>query len=287
MTWLRTRAAKRRLFGWKGLKHAVVNLDDAMGIELASELKSKMALTGYSINGARADIPVLNAVDIRNRTHGDEFRIESPYGDSKIRTQLIGRFNVSNVLGVLGVLLANGIDWDSAVQSLTSLAAPPGRMQQMGGKEAPLVVIDFAHTPDALEKGLSTLRHVADDRNGKLWCIFGCGGDRDHGKRPEMGEKAESADVIIVTSDNPRSEDPKKIMEEIVSGMTKDPIQVEDRATAILTAVKQASKNDVIFVAGKGHEAYQEVKGVKRPFADADHVALALASRLTTQKVEP
>ena len=281
------KAAKRRLFGWKGLKHAVVNLDDAMGIELASELKSKMALTGYSINGARADIPVLNAVDIRNRTHGDEFRIESPYGDSKIRTQLIGRFNVSNVLGVLGVLLANGIDWDSAVQSLTSLAAPPGRMQQMGGKEAPLVVIDFAHTPDALEKGLSTLRHVADDRNGKLWCIFGCGGDRDHGKRPEMGEKAESADVIIVTSDNPRSEDPKKIMEEIVSGMTKDPIQVEDRATAILTAVKQASRNDVIFVAGKGHEAYQEVKGVKRPFADADHVALALASRLTTQKVEP
>lgn len=255
------KAAKRRLFGWKGLKHAVVNLDDAMGIELASELKSKMALTGYSINGARADIPVLNAVDIRNRTHGDEFRIESPYGDSKIRTQLIGRFNVSNVLGVLGVLLANGIDWDSAVQSLTSLAAPPGRMQQMGGKEAPLVVIDFAHTPDALEKGLSTLRHVADDRNGKLWCIFGCGGDRDHGKRPEMGEKAESADVIIVTSDNPRSEDPKKIMEEIVSGMTKDPIQVEDRATAILTAVKQASKTTLFSLPEKGMKRIRKSKG--------------------------
>lgn len=281
------KAAKRRLFDWKGLKHAILNLDDAMGRELATELASKMALTGYSINDVTADIPVLRAVDIRNRTHGDEFRIESSYGTSKIRTQLIGRFNVSNVLGVLGVLLADGVKWDDAIQSLSSLAAPPGRMQQMGGKDAPLVVIDFAHTPDALEKGLSTLRHVASDRNGKLWCVFGCGGDRDHGKRPEMGEKAESADVVIVTSDNPRSEDPKKIMEEIVSGMSKDPIQVEDRATAILTAVKQASKNDVIFLAGKGHETYQEVKGVKRPFADADHVALALASRLTTQKVEP
>lgn len=281
------KAAKRRLFSWKGLKHAVVNLDDAMGVELARELKSKMALTGYSIDDVRADIPVLRAADIRNRTNGDEFRIESPYGDSKIRTQLIGRFNVSNVLGVLGVLLADGVNWDSAVQSLAYLAAPPGRMQQMGGKEAPLVVIDFAHTPDALEKGLSTLRHVASDRNGKLWCIFGCGGDRDHGKRPVMGEKAEAADVVIVTSDNPRSEDPQKIMEEIIAGMTKDPVRVEDRATAILTAIKQASRNDVIFVAGKGHETYQEVKGVKRPFVDADHVALALASRLTTQKVEP
>lgn len=281
------KAAKRRLFDWPGLKHAVVNLDDAMGMELAAELKSRMALTGYSLNDVSADIPVLKAVDIRNRTHGDEFRIDSPFGSSKIRTQLIGRFNVSNVLGVLGVLLAEGIEWNAAAQALSSLAAPPGRMQQMGGKEAPLVVIDFAHTPDALEKGLSTLRHVASDRGGKLWCVFGCGGDRDHGKRPEMGEKAESADVVIVTSDNPRSEDPQKIMEEIVSGMSRNPIQVEDRATAILTAVKQASKNDVIFLAGKGHETYQEVKGMKRPFADADHVALALASRLTTQKVEP
>ena len=281
------KAAKRRLFDWSGLKHAVVNLDDAMGLELAAELKSKMALTGYSLNDVRADIPVLNAVDIRIRTHGDEFRNDSPFGSSKIRTQLIGRFNVSNVLGVLGVLLAEGIEWNTAVQALSSLAAPPGRMQQMGGKEAPLVVIDFAHTPDALEKGLSTLRHVASDRGGKLWCVFGCGGDRDHGKRPEMGEKAESADVVIVTSDNPRSEDPKKIMEEIVSGMSRNPIQVEDRATAILTAVKHASKNDVIFLTAKGHETYQEVKGMKRPFADADHVALALASRLTTQKVEP
>lgn len=281
------KAAKRRLFDWPGLRHAVINLDDAMGLELASELKSKMSLTGYSINNVKAEIPVLEALDIRNRSQGEEFRVESPYGSTRIRTQLIGRFNVSNVLGVLGVLLAAGIQWDASVQSLAHLEAPAGRMQQMGGKEAPLVVIDFAHTPDALEKGLSTLRHVASDRNGKLWCVFGCGGDRDHGKRPQMGEKAESADIIIVTSDNPRSEDPKKIIEEIVSGMTKEPIQVEDRATAILTAVKQASRNDVIFVAGKGHEAYQEVKGVKRPFADTDHVALALASRLTTQKVEP
>ena len=150
-------------------------------------------------------------------------------------------------------------------------------MQFLGGKNAPLIVIDYAHTPDALEKGLETLRLVSNDRKGSLWCVFGCGGERDKGKRKEMGRIAENADQIIVTSDNPRSEEPLQIIEDIVSGMTNRPLVIEDRATAILQAVKQSSANDVIFLAGKGHETYQEIKGVKHPFVDADHAALALA----------
>lgn len=279
------KAAKRKLFDWPGLKHAVLNLDDPMGRELATALKTRISLTGYTLENADTAIPVLKACDIRHRTSGIEFSIDSFSGSARIRTRLIGRFNASNVLGVLGVLLAAGIHWDDAVRTLGDLLPPAGRMQQMGGKNAPLVVIDFAHTPDAMEKGLATLRHVANERNGKLWCVFGCGGDRDQGKRPQMGSVSETADFVIVTSDNPRSEDPKEIMKQIISGMEKEPQVYEDRAMAILQAVRQASQNDVIFLAGKGHETYQEIKGVKLPFADADHVALALASRVTNKKV--
>ena len=280
------KAAKRRLFDWPGLRHAVVNLDDPMGAELADVLKGKMAVTAYSrVRDTVAGVPLIMATDIRNRAQGTEFRVESPMGAARVKTQLIGLFNVSNVLGVLGVLLAADVPWDTAVRALGKLLPPPGRMQQMGGKERPLVVIDFAHTPDAMAKGLQTLRQVADERHGKLWCVFGCGGDRDHGKRPQMGSVSESADFVIVTSDNPRSEEPGRIIEEIVAGMKKRPQIYEDRATAILQAVRQASKNDVIFLAGKGHEAYQEIRGVKLPFADADHVALALASRIQNMKV--
>ena len=279
------KAAKRKLFDWPELKHAVLNIDDPMGMELATVLKKQMLLTGYTLKNADAGIPVLKACDIRHRASGIEFRIESSLGLARIRTRLIGGFNVSNVLGVLGVLLAAGIRWDDAVGTLGDLLPPAGRMQQMGGKNAPLVVIDFAHTPDAMEKGLATLRQVANDRNGKLWCVFGCGGDRDQGKRSQMGAVSEMADFVIVTSDNPRSEDPKEIMQQIVSGMKKEPQLFEDRAMAILQAVRQAAQNDVIFLAGKGHETYQEIKGMKFPFADADHVALALASRVTNKKV--
>lgn len=278
------KAAKRKLFDWRGLKHAVLNLDDPMGVELANELAARMTLTGFTLKDIDSTVPVLKAHDLRNRTHGLEFRVESSFGTAKVKTHLIGRFNASNTLGVLGVLLAAGMPWSDAVQSLGELLPPPGRMQQMGGCNAPLVVIDFAHTPDAMEKGLSALKLVAEDRKGKLWCVFGCGGDRDPGKRPQMGAVSELADNIIVTSDNPRSEDPKEIMKQIVSGMQKEPRMFEDRATAILQAVRQASRNDVIFLAGKGHETYQEIKGVKLPFADADHVALALASRVSCMK---
>ncbi len=276
--------AKHKLFNWPELKQVVLNLDDPMGVELARELAGKCVLTGFTLKETDVGIPVLNAHYLGYRSRGVEFSVESSFGEARIRTHLIGHFNVSNMLGVLGVLLAAGISWNEAMQSLSELLPPPGRMQQMGGGETPLVVIDFAHTPDALEKGLSALRAVANERNGKLWCVFGCGGDRDQGKRPQMGAISEQADFVIVSSDNPRSEDPKEIMRQIVSGMQKIPLLFEDRAVAILQAVRQASKNDVIFLAGKGHETYQEIKGVKLPFSDADHVALALASRASGLK---
>ncbi len=182
------------------------------------------------------------------------------------------------------MLLASGVDWQDAVGSVDGLLPPPGRMQRMGGRDAPLVVIDFAHTPDAMEKGLETLRQVADARHGKLWCVFGCGGDRDPGKRPQMGAVAEQADKVVVTSDNPRSEEPIAIIQQIVAGMTHEPIMVPDRAAAIRQVVVEASVNDVVFLAGKGHETYQEIKGKKYPFLDADHVQKALDSRKTDER---
>jgi len=156
-------------------------------------------------------------------------------------------------------------------------------MQQLGGGEAPLVVIDYAHTPDALEKTLATLRNVANDRGGELWCVFGCGGDRDPGKRPQMGKVAMAADHIVVTTDNPRNEEPTAIISDIIAGITAPknaPQIIEDRASAILWAGRHAARQDVILLAGKGHEAYQEVKGRKLPFLDADHAALALSTRV-------
>jgi UDP-N-acetylmuramoyl-L-alanyl-D-glutamate--2,6-diaminopimelate ligase len=152
-----------------------------------------------------------------------------------------------------------------------------------------MVVIDYAHTPDALEKTLTALRQVADERHGQLWCVFGCGGDRDPGKRPQMGAIAQMADQVIVTSDNPRSEEPGAIINQVVAGMNLEhrasrTQTIEDRATAILSAVKNAGKPDVILLAGKGHEPYQEIKGRKMPFSDADHAALALSARLTMMR---
>lgn len=278
--------AKKKLFEWPGMKHAVLNLDDALGVELADSHAGSLPIIGYSLEGVEIEgVRTLQGRDIRHRSFGTEFRVESPFGSARIKTHLVGRFNVSNVLGVLGVLLAKGIEWETATNAIMHLSPAPGRMQQMGGREAPLVVIDYAHTPDALAKGLEALRQVAEDRGGQLWCVFGCGGDRDPGKRPEMGRAAEAADHVIVTTDNPRSENPQDIIGQIVTGMKSTPQTVEDRAAAILQSVKQAGKNDVIFLAGKGHETTQEVMGVKLPFLDADHASLALAWRATIKRM--
>jgi UDP-N-acetylmuramoyl-L-alanyl-D-glutamate--2,6-diaminopimelate ligase len=289
-------AAKLKLFEWPGLKTAVVNLDDAAGVRVAMHLRTHfphVAVTGYTLRPAseQADIDgvaILRASNLRSRPAGTEFQLDSPFGASLARTRMVGRFNASNVLAVLGALLAKGIELPAALDAIEALQPAPGRMQQVGGQDAPLVVIDYAHTPDALEKTLDALRPVARERGGALWCVFGCGGDRDPGKRPQMGRIAQAADHVVVTSDNPRSEEPRAIIAQILAGMDKDsPAQtqaIEDRATAILAAVKHAAKADVILLAGKGHEPYQEIKGRKMPFSDADHAALALSARLTMMR---
>ncbi len=282
-------AAKAMLFDWPGLQHAVINIDDAMGLRMLARVRNRQpAVTAiaYTTEGARIEgVPILSATDIRISQHGTTFHLESPYGHGAVRTQLIGHFNVSNILAIAGVLFARGMRWNTVVQLLEALVPVPGRMQQLGGQDGPLAVIDYAHTPDALSKALSTLRPVAEARHGELWCVFGCGGDRDPGKRPQMGVAAQQADHLVVTSDNPRSEEPAAIIEQIVVGLDEEgrtKLQViEDRATAILSAIRHAGKNDVILVAGKGHEDYQEIKGRRHAFRDADHAQLALATRAT------
>jgi UDP-N-acetylmuramoyl-L-alanyl-D-glutamate--2,6-diaminopimelate ligase len=290
-------AAKRRLFDWPGLKIAVVNLDDAAGVRIAQHLRSErpeVAVIGYTLR-AEHDVPaldgvaVLRASNLRSRPNGSEFHVESPYGSAVARTHMVGHFNASNALAVLGALLAKGVPLRAALDAIETLVPAPGRMQQIGGQDAPMVVIDYAHTPDALEKTLEALRQVARERGGALWCVFGCGGDRDPGKRPQMGRIAQMAEHVLVTSDNPRSEEPRAIIDQIVAGMdphhpTSTYQAIEDRAAAILSAVKHAAKPDVILLAGKGHEPYQEIKGRKMPFSDADHAALALSARLTMMR---
>ena len=294
----RYEAAKRILFEWPGLKTAVLNLDDAAGLRLLAHLGSRAgtapALIGYTLQDAAAqpDLPgvaMLRASQCRSRNAGTDFHLESPYGAATIKTQLVGHFNISNVLAVLGALMAKGVALRAAVDAIEALTPAPGRMQQVGGQDAPMVVIDYAHTPDALEKTLLALRQVARERGGKLWCVFGCGGERDPGKRPHMGAIAQIAEHVLVTSDNPRGEEAQAIIAAIVAGM--DPAHsgstfhiIEDRAAAILSAVKRAARPDVILLAGKGHESYQEIKGRKRPFSDADHAALALAARVTKMR---
>jgi UDP-N-acetylmuramoyl-L-alanyl-D-glutamate--2,6-diaminopimelate ligase len=292
-------AAKTRLFDWPGLRHAVINLDDPMGLRLVAHLRASaptVRLTGYSTTGVTGEVlgeggVLLTATDIRGSHAGTQFQLHAPFanatGKNLVRTHLVGDFNVSNVLGVLGVLLTKGMAPADAIAAIESLQPVAGRMQQIGGPDQPLVVIDYAHTPDALQKTLASLRHLADTRHGALWCVFGCGGDRDPGKRPQMGAISRSADHVVVTSDNPRNEVPAAIIADIVAGITGPlakgdaPHVIEDRATAILWALRHASKADVILLAGKGHESFQEIRGRKLQFLDADHAALALAARAT------
>jgi UDP-N-acetylmuramoyl-L-alanyl-D-glutamate--2,6-diaminopimelate ligase len=290
-------AAKLKLFDWPGLKHAVVNLDDAAGQRIVLHLRARhpqVQVTGYTLRDeieqpAIDGVKILRATALRGRPTGTEFHLDALDGSAHARTRMVGHFNVSNVLAVLGTLLARGIALRSALDAVEALAPAPGRMQQIGGQDAPMVVIDYAHTPDALEKTLQALRQVAHERGGQLWCVFGCGGDRDPGKRPQMGAVSQLAEHVLVTSDNPRSEEPRTIIEQIVAGMdphhpTSTYQTVEDRAAAILSAVKHAARADVILLAGKGHEPYQEIKGRKIPFSDADHAALALSARLTMMR---
>jgi UDP-N-acetylmuramoyl-L-alanyl-D-glutamate--2,6-diaminopimelate ligase len=284
-------AAKARLFDWPSLRHAVINRDDAAGRRLLERVKqSKRGVTriAYGIGAPSEQFDSdkqLTASAIRATANGTAFHIDGDWGSAEVEVATLGDFNVSNLLAVLGGLLAVDVPFEAALARLAKLQPVLGRMQRIEGRASlaePLVVIDYAHTPDALEKTLSALRPTAAQRGGQLICVFGCGGDRDATKRPLMGAIAERlADQVVVTSDNPRSEIPAAIIEQIAAGM-RSPEQarrVEDRAIAILQTVRGAAPEDVIVLAGKGHEATQEIAGKKRPFSDQDHALLALAAR--------
>ncbi|MFZ6691243.1 UDP-N-acetylmuramoyl-L-alanyl-D-glutamate--2,6-diaminopimelate ligase [Undibacterium sp. SXout20W] len=279
-------AAKSALFDWPGLSTAVINLDDPFGQTLLKELRQKypsLKLIAYSLHQKDNEgVDLLSASNLKTSHTGTSFHLESPFGSGLVKTQLIGQFNVSNILGVIAVLLSKGLGFAKVVATIEKLTPVPGRMQLLGTAGHVMVVIDYAHTPDALEKTLEALRQVAQERQGKLWCVFGCGGDRDPGKRPQMGKIAENADHVVVTSDNPRSENPTTIIQDIVAGMSTQVHVVEDRANAILYAIKHAGHQDVVLLAGKGHETYQDILGKKWPFSDEEHAALALATVATS-----
>ncbi len=281
-------AAKARLFDAPGLGVAVLNLDDAMGVRLAQTLQARRVRTiGYGLSTAAA-VPgtiaeFIAAKEIVLEREAVRVRLASTWGDADVRISQLGRFNVSNALGVLGCLVAYGVPFAEAVRMLGSLPAVPGRMQALGGGAQPLVVVDYAHTPDALDKVLQALRPVAEARGGALVAVFGAGGDRDPSKRPAMGAIASRlADRVILTSDNPRSEDPLAIIGAIRAGASS-PCAVEPaRAQAIERAIRDAAAEDVVLVAGKGHETYQEIAGKRLPFSDADAARAALAAREAT-----
>ncbi len=281
-TMRRYKAAKARLFRWPTLSRAVVNLDDAFGRELAQRWKHRRATVlgyGFACRGARLRVPGVEGRNLRLGLDGISFDIASPWGRATLESPLIGRFNATNLLGSLATLLASDVGLDQSVAALHRVGPVPGRTERYGGGCAPLVIVDYAHTPDALEKVLESLR-AAGGGNARLWCVFGCGGDRDRGKRPLMGEVASRhADHLIITSDNPRSEDPAAIIAQIASGVRGRHEQIIDRRLAIRKALAGARRGDIVLVAGKGHEQYQEIRGVRRRYSDAAVVRAALAGR--------
>jgi UDP-N-acetylmuramoyl-L-alanyl-D-glutamate--2,6-diaminopimelate ligase len=280
-------AAKQILFQWPNLKAAVVNLDDAFGLQLAQYLVQHYAhlrVYGYTVTEQTcAGVEVVSATHLKTHHNGTHFHLHYQSVQHQVKSKLLGQFNVSNLLAVLAVLFERDIDVNKAIHVAEQLSSVPGRMQQVEYGSHILAVVDYAHTPDALEKTITTLKQVSHDRHGQLWCVFGCGGDRDPGKRPQMGAVAQQADHVVVTSDNPRSEDPDFIIQGILAGMQGTPHAIADRASAILYAIKHAQANDVVLIAGKGHENYQEIKGKKWPFSDYEHAQIALSSLVTTQ----
>lgn len=265
-------AAKAKLFAWNDLRCRVINLDDQFGRQLAAEQHASRLIT-YSQEDSSA---YLFCRDAHFDDDGVRATLVTPQGDHALRSSLLGRFNLSNVLAAVGALMGLDYPLDDILKVLPGLEGPVGRMQRLGGGSRPLVVVDYAHTPDALEKVLAALRPHA---KGQLTCLFGCGGDRDRGKRPLMAEVVERlADKVLVTDDNPRTEDAMRIFDDIRAGFSAaDNVDfVAGRATAIARIIEQAQAADVIVLAGKGHEDYQEIDGQRHPFSDLEEAAKAL-----------
>ena len=276
--------AKARLFTDHHVAHAVINIDDAWGKELAQRWKKtypQSPLLTLSL-----EQPADLYAKVYDSPAGLELALTTAYGsDTVLLPYLNGRFNASNVLGVIGVWLHLGISWSQILSVLPTIEPVPGRMNKFGGKHgAPTVIVDYAHTPDALEKVLLALHPLRDNTKGKLWCVFGAGGDRDPGKRPLMGSiAAQFADKVVITSDNPRTEEPHLIAQGVYEGVpltSRSYVQIDvDRRHAIAHTLNAAASEDIILIAGKGHEPYQEVHGVRTPFSDAEEVQKWLSAQ--------
>ncbi|WP_132444996.1 Mur ligase family protein [Pseudomonas aeruginosa] len=267
-------AAKAKLFAWPGLRCRVINLDDDFGRRLAGEEQDSELIT-YSLTDSSA---FLYCREARFGDAGIEAALVTPHGEGLLRSPLLGRFNLSNLLAAVGALLGLGYPLGDILRTLPQLQGPVGRMQRLGGGDKPLVVVDYAHTPDALEKVLEALRpHAA----ARLLCLFGCGGDRDAGKRPLMAAIAERlADGVLVTDDNPRTEASAAIIADIRKGFAAaDKVTfLPSRGEAIAHLIASAAVDDVVLLAGKGHEDYQEIDGVRHPFSDIEQAERALAA---------
>ena len=268
-------AIKARLFYWQGLQNAIINSDDAFGAALAAELKqhsgslktegcNEVKTYTYGFN-EQADIRITRFAANRE---GMSISLATPWGEGSAQTRLLGRFNAQNFAAALGALCAAGYDFQAALTALSRIRPATGRMDCIIQPDKPLVVVDYAHTPDALEKALTTLREIRQPES-RLWCVFGCGGDRDRGKRPLMGAVASQfADRVVVTSDNPRTESPQAIIADILPAVPNPALVEADRKAAIEQTIAQAQAQDIVLIAGKGHETYQDVQGVKHHFSD-------------------
>jgi UDP-N-acetylmuramoyl-L-alanyl-D-glutamate--2,6-diaminopimelate ligase len=272
-------AVKQRLFSMPGLKTVVLNLDDKFGADLLSKVSHGQRVIAYSVNShfePPAQHEWLCARSIKTLQRGMRIELDSSWGAAVIETKLLGNFNAANLLAAAGALLATGMSFINVIHRLSNVTTVPGRMEAFGERHQPLVIVDYAHTPNALQKALQALREHC---TGKLICVFGAGGDRDPGKRPAMGAVAEQfADHLIVTSDNPRTEDPESIISMITNGLRQPGhIQrISDRAEAIAAAIKLANENDTVLIAGKGHESYQQVGSQCLPFSDREQVISVL-----------
>jgi len=275
--------AKRRLFEQPGLRTAILNVDDPFGRELMATLVGRVGTVAYSLDSRLINSPCgdhwIAARSISMTAAGLSLEVSSSWGRGLVQTGLMGHFNAANLLAALAVLLSKGMGLPDALVALSGVRPVAGRMERLGGGEQSLVVVDYAHTPMALEQVLLALRPHCKEQ---LWCVFGAGGDRDAGKRPLMGEVAERlADRVWITDDNPRYEDSTAIVMDILRGFRRpDSAYVErDRATAIRRAIEAAGKDDVVLIAGKGHEAYQLVAGQRIPFSDREYALQVLAER--------
>ena len=266
-------AAKRLLFTDYAPSFAIINHDDDYGRKWFGELNGGMQMLSFGLQEGAELRAEVKSVDI----NGMNLRLTGPWGSDDVHTSLLGEFNASNLLAAAGTLALLGMPWHRVLHQLEVMQPVPGRMMRLGGEQGqPVVVIDYAHTPDALESALHAVRAHLD---GKLVCVFGCGGNRDQGKRPQMGRAAELlADNVVVTSDNPRNESANQIIDDVVAGLEKPgDVTIEpDRESAIRQAIENSQAGDVVLVAGKGHETWQEIGGQKVPFSDENVIRYAL-----------